>query len=134
MNKVSNATPKRLWLWCFFKFKIWVWNWDQFFWRTITKGSLWIKSVLVRFQFQLEKVCGPNVVDRRVCGRITQIRSYLWHDSIRQLLLKILYNSWLCLLLVALGSIPKLCQHMYWVGGVRKMAIFADIQYICMLT
>ena len=78
---------------------------------------------------QLKKGFGPNMVDRRVCGRITQIRSYLWHDSIRQLLLKILYNSWLCLLLVALGSIPKLCQHMYWVGGVRKMAIFAYVQY-----
>ena len=28
-----------------------------------------------------------------------------------------------------LGTIPILCQQRDWVGGVRKMAIFADIQY-----
>ena len=28
-----------------------------------------------------------------------------------------------------LGTIPILRQHMDWVGGVRKVVIFADVQY-----
>ena len=31
--------------------------------------------------------------------------------------------------IVYLGTIPKLHQQRDWVGGVRKMAIFADVQY-----
>ena len=31
--------------------------------------------------------------------------------------------------IVYLGTIPKLHQQRDWVGGVGKMAIFADVQY-----
>ena len=35
----------------------------------------------------------------------------------------------LCVTYFGLGTIPILRQQMNWVGGVRKVAFFADVQY-----